>query len=133
MRILDRKMAALGLVLAAAVATPAFAQSFLGQWTATAHLDGGAEVSEALSVTKTATGFSITAKPPSDAPQGAPQAGPGTNIALDGDKFSYDRSIDVGGGNTLVINYSGVVSGDSFTGTAKLGDTPIPYTGVRVK
>jgi hypothetical protein len=128
-----RKMAVLGLVLAAAVATPAFAQSFVGQWTATAHLDGGAEVSEALSVAKTATGFSITAKPPAGTPEGAPQAGPGTNIMLDGNKFSYDRSIDVGGGNVLVISYSGVVSGDSFTGTAKLGDMPIPYTGVRSK
>jgi hypothetical protein len=128
-----RKMALLGLVLAAAMATPAFAQSFLGQWTATAHLDGGAEVSEALSVTKTASGFSVTAKPPADTPAGAPQAGPGSNIMLDGDKFSYDRSVDVGGGNTLVINYTGTVSGDTFTGTAKLGDTPIPYTGVRVK
>jgi hypothetical protein len=127
-----RKMTVLGFVLAAALATPAFAQSFVGQWTATAHLDGGMDVSEALTVTKTASGFSVTAKPPPGTPEGAPQAGPGTNIMIDGDKFSYDRSLDIGG-NAIVINYSGTVSGDSFTGTAKLGDMPIRYTGVRVK
>ncbi len=127
-----RKFAVLGLVLAAAIATPAFAQSFVGQWTATAHLDGGAEVSEILNLTKTASGFAITAQPPAGAPAGSPQAGPGTNIMLDGDKFSYDRSVDVGQGNTIVINYSGVVSGNTFTGAAQLGGMPIPYSGVRV-
>jgi hypothetical protein len=132
MRSLDLKLAVLGPLLAAAMATPAFAQAFLGQWTATAHLDGGAEVSEALNVAKTANGFSIIAKPPAGTPEGAPQAGPGTNIVLDGNKFSYDRSLEVGG-NAIVINYSGTVSGDTFTGTAKLGDTPISFTGVRVK
>jgi hypothetical protein len=129
---LDPKFAVLGLVLATAVATPAFAQDFLGQWTATAHLDGGAEVSETLSVTKTASGFTITAKPPVGTPEGAPQAGPGTNIKLDGNKFSYDRSLDLQG-TAIVISYSGAVSGDTFTGVAKLGETPIPFTGVRIK
>jgi hypothetical protein len=71
-------------------------------------------------------------KPPVGAPEGSPQAGPRTNIVLDGDKFAYDRSLELQG-NTIVINYSGVVSGDRFTGTAKLGDTPVPYTGVRNK
>jgi hypothetical protein len=127
-----RKMAVLGLVLAAAITTPAFAQSFVGQWTATAHLDGGAEVSEILNVTKTANGFAVTVQPPVGGLAGSPQAGPGANVVLDGDKFSYDRSVDVGQGNTIVINYSGVVSGNTFTGVAKLGGMPIPYTGVRV-
>jgi hypothetical protein len=126
-----RKMAVLGIVLAAALATPAFAQSFVGQWTATAHLDGGMDISEALSVTKTANGFSITSKPPAGTPEGAPQAGPGTDVMIDGDHFSYNRSVDVGQGAPLVISYSGTVSGDTFTGTAKVADMPIPYTGVR--
>ena len=126
-----RKIALVGVVLAAAMATPALAQSFLGEWTATAHVGPGAEVSEALSVTKTANGFAITVKPPAGTPEGAPQAGPGTDIVLDGDHFSYNRSLDVQG-NSIVISYSGVVTGDTFTGTAKVGDMPVSYTGVRV-
>ena len=132
MRGLDPKFAVLGLVLATAVATPAFAQAFLGEWTATAHLDGGAEVSETLTVAKTADGFAIAAKPPAGAPEGAPQAGPGTRIILDGNSFSYDRSLEFQG-TTIVISYSGTVSGDTFTGAAKLGETPVAFTGVRKK
>jgi hypothetical protein len=65
-------------------------------------------------------------------PEGVPAAGPGTDIVLDGDKFSYTRSIPPDG--TLVITYSGVVSGDTFTGTVDLGGlAQAPYTGVRIK
>jgi hypothetical protein len=35
---------------------------------------------------------------------------------------------------TLVVTYSGVVSGDTFTGTVNLGGVAeAPYTGVRIK
>lgn len=112
-------------------AVPAQAPSFLGEWTATASTPGG-DVSETLFVVKTDGGYAITAKPAVPAPEGSPEAGPGTDIVLDGDKFSYKRSITTPQG-TLVITYAGVVSGDTFKGMAELGGFEVRYTGVRVK
>jgi hypothetical protein len=111
-------------------ATPAFGQSFVGAWTATAHLDGGQQSQETLSVTKADMGYLITGKAVNPQP-GAPEAGPGTDVMIDGDKFSYKRSLSLNG-NTIEIVYTGTVSGDSFTGTAELFGTKIPYTGVRI-
>ena len=118
----------LGVLLVAAAVTPAFGQSFVGDWTATAHAQG-TEVSETLSVAKTANGYSVTAKPVAVAPGGA-VAGPGAEVVLEGNNFSYKRSLDVGGG-AMEITYKGVVSGDTFSGTAEVGGTGVPYTGVR--
>ena len=131
-----RMSAASGLALllafgAAVFAAPAQRPSFLGEWTATAATLGG-DVSETLSVTKTEKGYSITAKPAVPAPEGVPEAGPGTDIVLDGDTFSYKRSI-VTPDMTIVITYEGAVSGDRFTGTAELAGFKVPYTGVRIK
>jgi len=83
---------------------------------------------------KTQDGYTITAKLiGAAAQQGLPEAGPGEDIVLDGDHFSYKRTLSIGGGK-LVITYSGVVSGDTFTGTADLGALgKVPYTGARVK
>lgn len=117
--------------VAPAFAVPAQGQSFLGEWTATAVTPGG-DVSETLTVVKTDKGYAITAKPVVPPPEGTPEAGPGTDIVLDGDKFSYTRSL-ITPGATIVITYTGVVSGDTFTGTAELGGFEVPYTGVRVK
>lgn len=128
--------AASGFVLLVALvapvrAVPDQAPSFLGEWTATASTPAG-DVSETLFVARTGSGYAITAKPAVPAPEGAPEAGPGTDIVLDGDKFSYKRSIIAPEG-TLVIAYAGVVSGDTFKGMAELGGFEVPYTGVRVK
>ena len=124
-----RKMTVLGFVLAAALSTPALAQSFLGDWTATAHAPGG-DVSETIRVTKTGDGYAV--EPKADAAQPAgPQAGPGTNVVLDGNRFSYTRSIPLQGG-AIAINYAGVVSGDTFAGTAQIAGSKVPYTGVRL-
>lgn len=118
-------------LMAPVVATEARAQSFLGEWTATASTEAG-DVSETLSVVKTATGYAITAKLVG-VPEDTPTAGAATNIVLDGDKFSYTRSIPTPNG-PLVITYTGVVSGDTFIGTADMGGfAQAPYTGVRVK
>jgi hypothetical protein len=128
--------AASGIVLlstlfAPGLVTEARAQSFLGEWTATAETPGGG-VSETLTVVKTDEGYAITAKLVG-VPEGTPEAGPGTDIVLDGDRFSYRRSIPTPEG-TLVIAYSGVVAGDTFTGTVNLGGVAeAPYTGVRIK
>jgi len=123
---------ALMLVLVTAFAAPAFGQSFVGQWTATAVTPGG-NVSETLTVVKTAEGYAITAVPVVPVPDGAPKAGPGTDIVLDGDKFSYKRTVKTPDGS-LVITYTGTVSGDKFTGTVNLGGfAEAPYTGVRTK
>jgi len=121
----------LGFVLAAVLfAAPAFGQSFVGEWTATATTPGG-EVKEAISVVKTAEGLTVTAKL-IGVPEGTPTAGPGTEIVLDGDRFSYKRSIATPDGE-LVFTYAGVVSGDTFTGTAEVGGFQVPYNGVRTK
>lgn len=123
---------ALMLVLMTALAAPAFGQSFVGQWTATAVTPGG-NVSETLTVVKTAEGYAITAVPVVPVPDGSPKAGPGTDIVLDGDKFSYKRTVKTPDGS-LVITYTGTVSGDKFTGTVNLGGlAETPYKGVRIK
>src|SRR5688500_6494548 len=131
-----RITAASGFVLLVALvapvrAVPAQAPSFLGEWTATASTPAG-DVSETVTVVKTDRGYAITAKSAVPAPEGSPEAGPGTDIVLDGDRFSYQRSITAPGW-TIVNTYAGVVSGSTFTGTAELGGFEVPYTGVRVR
>jgi hypothetical protein len=119
-------------LLAPVFATDAWAQSFLGEWTATAETPGGG-VSETITAVKIGKGYAITVKLVEAPPEGTPEAGPGTDIVLDGDKFSYKRSIPTPNG-PLVITYTGVVSGDTFTGTADLGGfAQAPYNGVRIK
>jgi hypothetical protein len=125
-----RITATLGFVLITTFAAPAFGQSFVGEWTATATTPGG-DVAETISVVKTADGYVITAKLVG-APEGAPEAGPGTDIVLDGDNFSYKRTLGIPGGE-LVFTYTGVVSGDTFTGKASTSFGDVPYNGVRIK
>jgi hypothetical protein len=120
-----RITAALGIVLIATFAAPAFGQSFVGEWTATATTAGG-EIAETISVVKIDGGYAITAK--LVVPTGGPEAGAGEEIVLDGDNFSYKRKI-----GDLVFIYTGVVSGDTFTGTAEIGGFKVPYNGVRNK
>jgi hypothetical protein len=123
-----RITAALVLALLTTFAAPAFAQSFVGEWTATAETAGG-KVSETVKVVKSGDTVTIIAKIVGPAPEGTPEAGPGIDIALDGDRFSYKRTL-----GDLVITYSGVVSGDTFTGTAAIGTYgTVPYNGVRLK
>ena len=128
------RIARFALMAAAALsfAAPASAQSFVGEWKATAKTRGG-EVSEMLTVTESDDGYSITARPVIEPPAGTPQAGPGTEIVLDGDKFSFRRVIELPN-DSLNINYSGVVDGDTFSGTVEIEGIPdtVPYTGVRV-
>jgi hypothetical protein len=119
------------LTLLAIIAAPAFGQSFLGEWTATASTPGG-DVSEVLTVIKTPRGYAVTANLAGPVPDGTPQAGPGTDIVLDGDRFSYKRTLKTEAGS-VVITYSGVVSGDKFTGTVDMGFATVPYSGVRIQ
>jgi hypothetical protein len=51
---------------------------------------------------------------------------------LEAGKFSYKRTVSTPDG-ALVITYTGVVSGDTFKGTADLGFAQAPYNGVRAK
>ena len=120
-----RITAVLAFVLFAGLAAPALGQSLVGTWTATAESPGG-KVSETITCVKTNDGYAITAKL-IGVPEGTPEAGPGTDIGLNGDSFSYKRSV-----GDLVISYSGVVSGNTFTGTAEIGEFKVPYNGVRV-
>ena len=120
--------AALAFVLVTTFSAPTFAQSFVGEWTATAETAGG-KVLETIKVVKGGDGFAITSKLVGQVPEGMPEAGPGIEIALDGDRFSYKRTI-----GDLVITYSGLVSGDTFTGTVEIGGFgKVPYNGVRTK
>lgn len=122
------------IALAAALAAfpfavPAAAQSFVGEWRATAQVPDGT-ISETLSVTKTADGYAITSKdvtPPS--PDGM-VAGPGVDIVIEGDTFSYKRIVATPQGDLEII-YKGTVSGDTFTGTGEIGGFSVPYNGVR--
>ena len=123
-----RKTTTLGILLAAALATPAFGQAFLGEWTATAHTQGG-DSAEALSVTKSGDGYAVSGKPVVEPPEGY-KAGPGKDVVLDGNAFSYKRVLTIPN-STIEITYKGVVTGDTFTGTAALAGTEVPYTGVR--
>jgi hypothetical protein len=120
-----RITAVLGIVFVATFAAPAFGQSFVGEWTATATTAGG-EIAETITVLKTADGYAITAK--LVVPTGAPEAGPGEEIVLDGDNFSYKRKV-----GDLVFTYTGVVAGDTFTGTAEIAGFKVPYNGVRIR
>lgn len=122
-------MVCLLALVAPMAATPAQEPSLLGEWTATARTPGG-DVSETLRVVRSDKGLAITAKRVGAGPD-EPEAGPATDIVLDGDKFSYKRSVTPDG--TIVISYAGIVSGDTFTGTANLGGFEVPYTGVRIK
>ena len=119
------------LILAMAIATPAFSQSFVGKWTATAKIPSG-DSSEVITVTKVGTGYLITGKPVVAPPPGAPMASNGVDIVIDGDHFSYKRTVTLPGG-VIVFIYSGVVSGDTFSGTAEVNGIKIPYVGVRIK
>lgn len=105
---------------------------FVGEWTATADAPTG-KVSETVTVVKAGEGYAITAKLVVPDPNGNPEAGPGTDIVLDGNNFIYKRTVGTPGG-PFVITYSGVVSGDTFTGEIQLGEFgKIPYNGVRIK
>lgn len=120
-----------GLMLTVVLTAPAFAESpFLGKWTATAAVTTGPAV-ETVTAVKTSDGYKITAKLNNPAPL-QPEAGPGHDIVLDGDHFSYKRTVSIGG-NDIVITYSGVVSGDTFIGMVEMAGYKIPYTGVRIK
>jgi hypothetical protein len=118
-------------LLAGAVHAAEAASPFIGDWTATAVAPTG-NVSETLKVVKTAEGYAITAKLVVPDPNGNPEAGPGTDIVLNGNNFVYKRTVTVSGG-AFVITYSGVVSGDTFTGEIDLGPLgKVPYNGVRI-
>ena len=83
-------------------------------------------------MTRAGDGYAVKAKMAQPLPEGTPEAGPGTNIKLDGDHFSYTRTVTTPGGS-LNVDYSGTVSGDSFAGKVVLGGGEYPYTGVRVR
>src|SRR6478609_3678535 len=103
------------LVLALAavlMAGPASAQSFVGNWRASAQAPDGV-ISETLKVEKTADGYAITASEPSVPPPEGMVVGPAVEIALEGDSFSFKRVIKSPQGDLEII-YKGTVSGDTF-------------------
>lgn len=119
------------LLAASTFAMPASAQSFVGTWTATATAPDG-PISEELTVTKTADGYTITAELITEQPPGMPEAGPGTDIKIEGDSFSYKRTVELPDQH-IEITYTGTVAGDTFTGQGEIGGFTVPYNGVRKK
>ncbi|MBO9518703.1 MAG: hypothetical protein J7493_11605 [Porphyrobacter sp.] len=119
------------LLAASASAAPASAQSFVGEWRATAKAPDG-EISETLTVEKTTDGYSVTAKDVQPPPAEGMSAGPGQEVKLDGDTFSYKRIVNTAQG-PLEIVYNGTVTGDTFTGTGEIMGFSVPYNGVRLK
>jgi len=116
---------------AAGLAAPASAQEFLGTWSATATTPGG-DVFEELTVVEEGDGYAVTGKLVG-ASAGGPEGGPGYEVKLEGDSFTYKRAVKIPDGD-LAISYAGTVEGDSFTGTAQIeGFPPVPYKGVRAK
>ncbi len=127
-----RVVRVIAFLAATLLAVPASAQSFLGEWRATATVPDGTTISETITVKKAVEGYSIEVndvQPPS--PEGM-SAGPGVDIALEGDSFSYKRVITTPQG-PLEIIYKGTVSGDTFTGTGEITGFSVPYNGVRLK
>ena len=124
----SRARALPGLLAVMVFSAPAFGHPFVGEWVARAQIPGNL-VSEEISVKETDEGYEITAKLVG-APEGTPEAGPGHDIVMEGDSFSYKRTVE-SDGSSLEIVYTGVVSGDRFTGTVTLGGSEIPYNGVR--
>jgi hypothetical protein len=126
-----RAIALAAALAALSFAAPAAAQSFVGEWRATAQVPDGT-ISETLTVTRTSDGYTLTSKdvtPPS--PEGM-AAGPGVDIVIEGDRFAYKRIVATPQGD-LEIVYKGTVSGDTFTGTGEIGGFSVPYNGVRVR
>jgi len=124
-------MRILGLTaLITAIAAPASAQSFVGEWRATAQVPDGTTISETILVEKVAEGYAITARDVEPPSADGTSAGPGIDIVIEGDTFSYKRLARTPQGD-LEIVYKGTVSGDSFTGTGEIGGFSVPYNGVR--
>ena len=117
------------LLVAATLATPASAQSFLGKWIATADSPNG-PVSEEITVSRTEQGYTIATRQIGDVAPGMEREGTGTDIVLEGDSFSYKRTVPFQG-DRIVLVYTGTVRGDTFTGQAEVGGFTIPYTGDR--
>jgi hypothetical protein len=117
-------------VAAAVIAAPASAQSFVGTWRATAQVPDG-QISETLTVSETAEGYTIVASDVQPPPPDGMQAGPGVGVQLDGDMFAYKRIVATPQGD-LEIVYKGTVNGDTFTGTGEIGGFTVPYNGVRM-
>ena len=125
-----RVMALSVLVASAAFAAPAAAQSFVGEWRASAQAPDGL-ISETITVEKTADGYSITAGAVDPPPPDGSVAGPGLEIVIEGDSFSYKRIVQTPGG-PLEIVYKGTVNGDTFAGTGEVMGFSVPYNGVRI-
>lgn len=126
-----RVLALSALLAGTMFATPAAAQSFVGEWRATAQVPDGTTVSETILVERATDGYAISARDVDPPPAEGMTAGPGMDIVLEGDAFSYKRIVKTPQGD-LEIVYKGTVSGDSFTGTGEIMGFSVPYNGVRL-
>jgi hypothetical protein len=126
------RILALSVLLAGSVvAAPASAQSFVGEWRATAEVPDGTFISETIRVEKAGDGYAITARDLDPPSADGTSAGPGVDIVIEGDTFSYKRIARTPQGDIEII-YKGTVDGDSFTGTGEIGGFSVPYNGERI-
>ena len=125
-----RTLALSTLLAVMALAAPVSAQSFVGEWRASAQAPDGL-ISETITVEKSGEGYAITSRDVDPPPVEGMTAGPGTDIVIEGDTFSFKRIVKTPQGD-LEIVYKGTVSGDSFTGTGEIMGFSVPYNGVRL-
>jgi hypothetical protein len=112
-------------ILAAGMAISAFAADIDGQWTATFDTQVG---EQHYTYTFKADGNKLTGTAKND--HGTTDIANGT---INGDDVSFVENVDLNG-NTLVITYTGKISGDEIKFTRKVGDFATEdVTATRVK
>ncbi len=100
-------------VLAAAISLSAFASDINGQWKATFNTQIG---EQHYTYTLKADGEKLTGTAKND--NGATEI---TNGTIKGDDVAFTETIDFQG-NSIVITYTGKISGDEIKLTRKVGD-----------
>jgi hypothetical protein len=120
---------------ASLLAAPALAQGSpaVGSWATEAMTDFGT-FKATLTIAQSGDGYTIEMV---DVPQTGPDGQPApamastiSDVSVEGDKFSFKRTIDFQG-QAIVLNYSGTVEGDTLTATANSDFGSIPVKGTR--
>lgn len=112
---------AIGLAL---VSAPAYAASPVdGSWDVVLTAPQGVFEST-VTFQETADGYAVTVI---DAASGAPEA---SDVTVEGDSFSFTRTLDFGRGAEAYV-YSGTVNGDELSGAVASPIGAMTFTGAR--
>jgi hypothetical protein len=125
-----RRIAIAALVGGLLGGLPALAQ-VEGEWAAAAETPQGKfEFSMTVAAAEGGHTVTIADTPPAGAPAGPAMESTISEIAVDGDKLTFKRSINMGQG-PLDLAYELTASGDTMTGTASSSFGPVPITATR--